>query len=110
MLRLWVDDLREPPDDTHFWARTYEEAILYLLLHVHEIGDIVIHLDHDLGGEHTGYDLACWIERQFFETGVAPKMVWCHSQNPVGRKRIEQVIAQIYTKHTMDNLVVHRLE
>lgn len=39
-------------------------------------------LDHDMGGQDTGYDLVKWMA----EHNIWPKgQIWVHSANPVGR-------------------------
>lgn len=103
---VWLDDIREPPNDGRNWlcVKTAAECIA-LLERSPRIVD-VLSLDHDLG-EHpdapenpgTGYDVACWLEERAahhpgFET--LPKRVLCHSANPVGRKRILQALARVY--------------
>lgn len=57
-------------------------------------------LDHDLGPESTvrgveftGYNVMCWLEEHLEHL---PKKITCISANPVGRKRIEQVIKKLY--------------
>lgn len=59
-------------------------------------------LDHDLGPEsvicdieYTGYHVMCWLEEH---PEHLPKKITCISANPVGRKRIEQVIKKLYEK------------
>jgi hypothetical protein len=43
--KLWVDDIRRPPDDTWAWARRNHEALLIL-----QSGEITeCSLDHDMG-------------------------------------------------------------
>jgi hypothetical protein len=89
-MKLFLDDLREAPPQFDVIARTYEEAIAYL-----KQGSIEeISLDHDLGTEKTGYDVAKWIEKEaFFQNKeVVPAIISIHSANPVGRKNIEQAI------------------
>ena len=45
LTKLWHDDIRRPPDDTWFWARTNRDAVSFLL-----VGDCAeASLDHDLG-------------------------------------------------------------
>lgn len=44
-MKLWFDDIRRPPDDTWFWARTIEDA--KLIVNSHDIQEAS--LDHDLG-------------------------------------------------------------
>ncbi len=89
MVRVWVDDVREPPgrvggEDDYQWARTYDEAIFLL---AHQKVD-VISIDHDLGGTKTGYDVVCWIEEQVHYGRMLLPQIFCHSQNPVGRQKI----------------------
>ncbi len=87
---LWVDDERMPPTAYGVWARTFGAAATLM---AHQRFDVVS-LDHDLGDpESTGYTLATLIERELVRR---PDALRCHSQNPVGRARIEQVIAAIY--------------
>lgn len=51
-MKLWVDDLRPPPDDTWVWSKTSQNAIDTLMLA--GLGEITeISLDHDLGGDDT---------------------------------------------------------
>lgn len=88
IVRLFVDDQREPEwFGLEGWtvARTSAEAIAIL-----SRGRVVeCSLDHDLGGDDTGYKVACWMEAN----GVWPKDgTRCHSANPVGKQRIEAAI------------------
>lgn len=91
-VRLFVDDIRYP---SYFglegWAvaRTSAEAIAILAQ-----GNVIeCSLDHDLGGDDTGYKVVCWME----EHGVWPKNgTFCHSANPVGQARIDAVIQKGY--------------
>ncbi len=87
-VRLFVDDQREPEwFGLEGWvvARTSAEALAAL-----SAGNVVeCSLDHDLGGDDTGYKVVCWME----ENNVWPKVgTQCHSANPVGKQRIEAVI------------------
>ncbi len=59
-----------------------------------------ISLDHDLGeGYPTGYDLVCWIEQYVVEEGhpfpATLKKLNVHSANPVGSKRMVQVLQKL---------------
>jgi hypothetical protein len=84
-MKLFIDDIRNPPDQDWIVARSYNEAITIL-----ETGIIsVVSLDHDLGEEKTGYDIICWIEEKLM-TGawVFVPEIFIHSANPVGRKNI----------------------
>lgn len=95
-MKVWLDDIRDPQVWHHIgwvWAKTADEAIELL-----STGKVThISLDHDLDiqatigntpTEKTGYDVICWME----EHNVWPSIVKCHSSNPAGRARIEQVI------------------
>ena len=102
-MKIWLDDdttiNRQAPEG---WVHitTGEEAIEFLG------SGVVTHinLDHDLGeGRITGYDVAIWIEVQVYCHGfVAPEME-VHSCNPVGNKRIQQVIDSINRFKERDN-------
>ena len=104
-MNLFVDDCREWYDGTKGWivVRTYDEAIQ--ALQTHEFKHVS--LDHDLGLGKSGYDVICWIEKENFEVGFTiPPSIVCHSSNPVGRKRIEQVITKLVElgKETLDEV------
>jgi hypothetical protein len=100
-MKLWLDDIREP---WRFgcvgweWAKTVEEAIALL-----ETGLVTeADLDHDLSekatlgdwsGELTGYTVVCWMEEHDCWPIDGVKV---HSQNPVGRERMQRVINRHY--------------
>lgn len=84
---LLIDDIRTIYADKT--CRTYAEGIESLK----EGGWDVLWLDHDLGEEKTGYDIMCFLEEN---PKYLPGKIVCVSANPVGRKRIEQVIDKIY--------------
>ncbi len=85
-MKLWVDDVRTPPEGWA-WAKTIEEAAPLL-----ENGGVVeASLDHDLGeGDgREGYDLLLWMA----ERGVWPSEgLAVHSSNPPGAERMCGVI------------------
>lgn len=93
-MKLWYDDIRLPPDGTWHWARTNDEAELFLLaFDVHECS-----LDHDMGlheadpympdadlqrgfdPDNDGLKLVKWM----VERNIVPPKVSIHSMNPVG--------------------------
>lgn len=76
-MKLWLDDLREPPDDSWTWARTYAEA--EQAMRSLEVTDAS--LDNDLGeGEPEGRRLVHWM----CEHDVWPRAtIAVHSANPV---------------------------
>lgn len=92
-MKLFVDDIRVPSDNTWTVARTYDEAISVL-----KDGDVeVLSLDHDLGEGKSGYDVICWVEDKVFTDTdfIPPKEILVHSANPVGRNRIYAAIDSI---------------
>lgn len=74
-MRLWIDDLRDPPDGWA-WAKTSREAIDTLS----GGGVTEISLDHDLGGDDTSRTVVLWM----CERDEWPAVVRVHSANPVG--------------------------
>jgi len=91
-MNLWVDDCKPCPDG---WAvaRTYDEAVA--LLSRYDYDEVAF--DHDLGDTHvperTGYDLLCAIECGDLRK---PKLARIISWNPVGRKKMQVVIARLW--------------
>lgn len=83
---LFVDDIRQPKDlqGIIVVARGYEQAISFLNTDSYDY----ISLDHDLGEEKTGYDIAKYI----VENNVELKGFRVHSSNPVGRFNIVQLL------------------
>jgi hypothetical protein len=107
-MKLFIDDLRNPPDDTWTIARTGQEAIV-------EIGkDIIswtlfeeprieiISFDHDLADtntpEVTGYTVLQYIEELVYTSEYKPPALLIHSANPVGRKNMQRCIESIQRK------------
>lgn len=105
--RLWLDDLRPPPDATWTWARTVERAKELLTLYrfdecsldhdmgLHELDvddsdpeywDKLISLANALRPKHeeSGFDLVEWM----IESGNVPETITIHSWNPGGAQRM----------------------
>jgi hypothetical protein len=76
--RLWVDDLRDPPDGSWAVARTSAAAIGLLAAGRFE----VLSLDHDLGGDDTTRAVVLWLCEH---PEAWPGDVRVHTANPVGR-------------------------
>lgn len=91
---LLIDDMRSPSqvttDTLITVSRTYESG-LYALKNLGPWD--VLYLDHDLGQEETGYDIAKFLEEH---TKFLPKEVYCVSDNPVGRSNINLAIKNAY--------------
>lgn len=93
--KLWVDDQREPPDDSWEWAKSAREAETLL-----SVGDVkTLSLDFDLdhlGGEHNpeaanGADVAAWAKRN----RLLPSKVTIHSANPQGIQQIKSALGSV---------------
>lgn len=93
-MKVWLDDIREPPSNEWHWAKNIDDAWLSI-----EYGDVTeISLDHDLGdGEASGYDLIAQIEYMIgTEHWDYPiPQFFIHSANPVGRRAIQAAIDSI---------------
>lgn len=92
---LWVDDIRNPPDDLICdIARTYQEAVDLLTQNNYN----TIYLDHDLGDftengiEFTGYKLVLWIVQRKMDGHLVPTRYEFLTSNPVGRRNMQAVI------------------
>lgn len=101
MRKLWLDDIRKPPDETWDRVKNYEDFVYFI--ETNGVPDL-ISFDHDLGGEHykallanpkkhllnegfekkTGYDCAKWLVRNNHKI----KKFFVHSCNPIGRDNI----------------------
>lgn len=91
---IYVDDIRKCPysDDDRFiifTARTYNAAIEVIdYCSSFKNVEIYIDLDHDLGEEKSGYDIAKYIvENQIPIVGY-----YVHSMNPIGVFNINQLL------------------
>jgi hypothetical protein len=84
-MKLWVDDERPAPSGwTH--AHNYREATGYLYT-----GKVdTISLDHDLGEDKSGYDIAKFLVEQ----RIWPRIIYIHTMNPVGRDNIKQLLTR----------------
>lgn len=82
-MKLFVDDLRDPPDQSWTVARSTGDALKLC----RETWPTELSLDHDLGGEDRVMDFL----KEFYEmSGARSIPAWkVHSANPVGRLNIE---------------------
>lgn len=96
-MKLLIDDMRSN-FNVDITARTFEDGIKALKDNKID----TLYLDHDLGFAHygndysdekTGYDIMCWLEQN---PQYLPGEIVCVSSNPVGAKRIEQVVRKLY--------------
>ncbi len=70
--KLWLDDIRLPPEEYDVWCTNAEDAIKFLKQHWGKVD--CISLDHDLGDENslTGYDVLCYIEEEVLAYHIEP--------------------------------------
>ena len=93
MTKLFIDDLRQPPDETWVVVRSSAEAIAWFLNHgcPDEIS-----FDHDLGGEDTAMRVVHWMIETDMDAGgafiPANFSFTVHSANPVGRENLKGLL------------------
>lgn len=100
MIDLFLDDERDPKDHGFpeaIWFKNVRDMTIWLERNGLQ-GVRYISLDHDLGDDQpTGYDMVLILEEMILQDKhPAPKYMYCHSQNPPGRKRIVQALQNIY--------------
>lgn len=102
MYKLYLDDIRTPPDDSWVVARSYNQAVKIF----EDIGaPAEVSFDHDLGviegtviPDKTGYDFAHFLVEKDLDTGCLPKnfKYSIHSANPIGRENIEKLFSSYF--------------
>jgi len=97
-MKVWLDDVRTPPDEGWVWVRTAPTAIQALCTRgVNEIS-----LDHDLGPDDSGcgngYDVLLAMEEAASrgDFSFIPKTISIHTANPVAQVRMEAARASIW--------------
>lgn len=89
MWRLWIDDLRPPPEDW-IWAKTSEEAIgVISVLAYYGSRFSEASFDHDLGGDDTTRPVILWLCEQ---ENLWPDKIYVHSANPVGVEWLQGMV------------------
>ena len=102
-MKLWLDDVREPPSDDWLVAKTFTEFKSFIFL-LPEWD--VISFDHDLFEEHyghldnpipyasfkykTGYHCLEW----YLDTHKKRAEIRIHTMNPAGRKNMERLLKE----------------
>ena len=103
MINLYVDDIRTPKNnDNWVIARSYNEAID--LINNNNINQLS--LDHDLGEERSGYDIAMYL----VENNIYPKKIHIHSANPVGVKNISMLLCRYAPLDVLDNDILRFID
>ncbi|AXF52280.1 MAG: hypothetical protein [Caudoviricetes sp.] len=90
---IYVDDERAfpshiPYDCKQCYCTNYNEAITMIENYSVSGYDIILDLDHDLGEDKTGYDIAKYV----VENNLPLKSFHCHSMNIVGKENIEKLL------------------
>lgn len=98
MTKLFIDDLRDPPNQGWIVKRNYNDAVKFI-----EQNGIpeIISFDHDLGEEMSGYDVAKRIVGLVINGDAELPEEFSynvHSANPVGKKNIEYLLDN-FTKY-----------
>lgn len=90
-LKLWIDDIRESPND-YIWIKSVNEA--KRIIETNSFDSIIIDLDHDAGDYATdGGDyikLLDWLE--FMNIVDNTFTFHIHSMNPVGVQNMRNII------------------
>lgn len=96
MIKLWIDDVRQPPSDDWVWIKTVKMAKTVIWHYEHQYQDdtITIDLDHDAGdfakdgGDYV--EILNWLESEgIVDTGY---FFHIHSMNPVGVQNMRAII------------------
>lgn len=83
-MKLWVDDERPAPDNSWAVARTSHEAISMLTFMNLTVRVEEVSVDHDLGGDDTGFKVL----DHFIRYANWPDVLTIHTSNPPARKRM----------------------
>jgi len=97
MIKLFLDDERQVPDNSWLKVKTVKDAINFLKNNIVDI----ISLDHDLGTDkECGYDVLLWIEEQVFTNSnfVLPE-IKIHTANPSARIKMKLALKRITKKY-----------
>lgn len=89
---IYIDDIRDTPKTSYptITCRDYTSAIDAIDYFAFHNIDMMIDFDHDIGLDHTGYDIAKYI----VENQIPTKLIryHIHSSNPVGAMNIRQLL------------------
>lgn len=97
LTKLWVDDLRPPPDEGWVWVKTSHNALLVL----DEVYYEEMSLDHDLGDDDTTRPIVLWLCEHPW---AWPKVVVVHTSNPPGG----DWLMGMCQRYAPDGVFVHR--
>lgn len=101
-MKIFLDDVRDAPDETWRVCRTYLDFIRLIDSCVAYGTRIdAISFDHDLGYtgsvgyKMNGYKAVCLVEFLIHTGKLEVGELYCHSANPSGRAKIEAAIRSI---------------
>ena len=102
MKKIWLDDVRPPPDNSWTWIK--DGATANQIVQRFDVDEISF--DHDLGDVFwNGYLIAKTIEHLAFN-GMNKRIKWnVHSANPVGRANITAAMnnaEKFWAEHDID--------
>lgn len=104
-IHIWLDDFRAPmvPDgESIFWLKNYDGFVSCVMGLGEKISSCIVHFDHDLGEEKSGYDCAKWLIDWCLKNDYGVPDYDIQSSNPVGRQNIESVF-ESYRKVFFDD-------
>ncbi len=104
-MKLFIDDLRDPPDDDWIVVRSFQQAILYF--NTFKCPQI-ISFDHDLGEGKNGYDVVKWLCDYDSKTSYidTPLSINVHSANVVGKTNIILYLKNYINVHYKGNITL----
>lgn len=99
-MKIWLDDVRIPPDESWAWAKDADIAMLWLDVFDAgpddpAVGVSVISFDHDLGDERhspewTGYTVISFLEKKVaMEPKYVAPEIRIHTANSSARGKME---------------------
>jgi hypothetical protein len=99
MRKIWIDDIRTPPNSDWIWCKNYDE---FVKAFDDEFPDY-ISFDHDLGIDEngkllkTGFDCAKYLKEYLLDLyyndiEIKDFDYFVHSANPVGALNIERLL------------------
>ena len=98
IIKVWIDDIREKPDDHNIRMMSVNEVINFLMFYKYdEDKRLLLDLDHDAGDfRANGGDyikILDWIESTGYLKDNPHKIIFSiHSANPVGRENMMRII------------------
>lgn len=110
-MKLWIDDVRQPPDESWTWVKSVDEAKIYYTQCTRPYHNVYvtpaiteISLDHDagdyasMGGDYIRF--LDWLEKKaIIKNYQIDTLFTIHSRNPVGKCNMENIIRKNYWRY-----------